>query len=101
MEGYLMATGKEFIHYKLIIAKLMGMYHHSQSIIEKAEIEELYKNLLHNKCKFEHVILTDDEKTTIKIIDLIIKMYEQYHTDHNIVRKAQITQLFLRLKEII
>ncbi|RRJ54878.1 hypothetical protein EHV15_35480 [Paenibacillus oralis] len=84
----------DYIAIKSLMARILRQYYVSDNIIEKEELQNKYTSLLEMSKRFDEVSLTQQEKQLIEKIDEYSNLFEEYHLTDNIIRKAEIEDIF-------
>ncbi|MGV2886239.1 hypothetical protein [Paenibacillus taichungensis] len=88
------SSGKDYVAIKTLMARILRSYYVTDDIAEKDELQNKYTDLLEKSNKFVHVQLTQQEKQLIEKIEKYSKLFEEYHLSNDIIRKAEIEEIF-------
>lgn len=87
-------SGSELLQIKKLMGQILRNYYHTNDIVIKAEYEEKYRALLERSRDFKNVVLTSAEEEEIVKINLYTQLFEEYNTTSNVIRKAEIEEIF-------
>lgn len=90
-------SGSELLRIKKLMGQIIWQYYNSNEIVTRSELEEKYKTLMESSKQFNHVELTKNEEREINKLNLYAKLFEEYHITNNVVRKAEIEEIFTNL----
>jgi hypothetical protein len=87
-------SGADLIQIKKLMGRIVRQYYNTDDIVMKSELEEKYKNLQAKIADYKDVKLTPAEEQELSKLDMYTKLFEEYNTTNNIVRKAEIEEIF-------
>lgn len=88
------SSAKELIEIKTLMSKIMSLYYRTNNILEKEELLIKYSGLLEKSDTFDQVHFTPEEKDKLEKINHYSRLFEEYHRTDNIIRKAEIEEIF-------
>jgi len=91
-------TGAEMLEIKKLMGKIILQYYNTNDITIRSDLEEKYKNLKTKLEKYKDIKLTPAEEQELNKIDKYTKLFEEYHTTSNIVKKAEIEEIFKNMQ---
>jgi|GEM_PF-3830742 len=91
--------GKELLETKILMAKTLRLYYLTNNIVEKEELQIKYTELEELSKQYSEDSLTAEEQAQLLHLAQYTELYEEYHTTHSIVRKAEIEEIFINIEE--
>lgn len=88
----------ELLQIKKLMCRILRQYYTTNDIVEKSELEEKYLNLLQKSKDYKDEELAPDIKAEIELLETYSRLFEEYHTTNNIVRKEEIKEIFSNLE---
>lgn len=93
------SLGKKLLDVKILMAKTLRLYFLTNSIVEKEELQLKYAELEKLSKQYPEDSLSAEEQAYLRRLAQYTDRYEEYHTTHSIVRKAEIEEIFINKAE--
>lgn len=87
-------SANKFVAIKTLIAKILRQFYVTDSVPEKEDLQEKYTTLLMKAKELKNVELNNQQKQLVEKIDRYSALFEEYHLTKNIIRKAEIEEIF-------